>query len=527
MTDDSPIRTPRPVVLCILDGWARNPESANNAVAQARTPTMDRLWQTQPHATLTTHGADVGLPEGQMGNSEVGHMNLGAGRVMKQELPRIDDAIGAGRLADAPALSDVLVKLKANGHTAHLLGLISPGGVHAHQRHVAALANVFDAAGIPVVVHAITDGRDTPPMSAESALRDFRAAAPNARIGTVIGRYYAMDRDQRWDRVQAAFEAIVAGTGEGRAETAEAAVAAAHAAGTGDEFITPTVIGDYAGMADGDGLVAANFRADRVQEILGALVDPAFEGFTRTRMPRLAATAGMVAYSDRLAPLMPAIFPAEQPSDVLGEVVARTGRTQLRLAETEKYPHVTYFFNGGAETVFPGEERCLVPSPRVATYDEQPEMSAPEVTEELLRAIRSDRFDLIVVNYANGDMVGHTGDMAAAVRAVETVDDCLGQVVAAVEAAGGAIFVTADHGNADLMRDPATGAPHTAHTTFPVPAVVVGAPAGSRLAEGRLADVAPTLLALMGLDQPAAMTGCNLLTPEAREEEVAHRRVSA
>jgi 2,3-bisphosphoglycerate-independent phosphoglycerate mutase len=364
-------------------------------------------------------------------------------------------------------------------------------------------------------------------MSGRTALREFCAAAPNARIGTVIGRYYAMDRDQRWDRVQAAFDAIVAAQGRARADTAADAVAAAHRVGTGDEFIPPTVIGDYAGVADGDGLVSANFRADRVQEILGALVDPAFDGFTRARVPEFAATAGMVAYSDRLAPLMPAIFPPEQPADVLGEVVARAGLTQYRVAETEKYPHVTYFFNGGAETVFAGEERCLVPSPRVATYDEKPEMSAQAVTDALVQAIESDRFDLIVVNYANGDMVGHTGDMDAAMRAVETVDSCLGRVVAAVERAGGAMFVTADHGNADMMRDPETGAPHTAHTTFPVPAVVVGAPAGMRLAEGRLADVAPTLLALMGLAQPAAMTGRNLLFPEAQQAEAAHRRVLA
>ena len=520
-------RRPRPVVLCILDGWADNPERTNNAVAQARTPTMDRLWATQPHAHLTTHGADVGLPEGQMGNSEVGHMNLGAGRVMKQELPRIDAAIAQGRLAQAPALARVRDRLADNGGTAHLLGLISPGGVHAHQRHVAALANVFADAGIPVVVHAITDGRDTPPMSADEALDDFRAAAPHARIGTVIGRFYAMDRDRRWERVRAAYEAIVEGRGMARAHSAADAVAAAHDGGTGDEFVPPTVVGDYAGVADGDGLVAANFRTDRVQEILSALVDPDFRGFTRMHVPQFAATAGMVAYSDRLAPLMPAIFPPEHPADTLGEVVARAGLTQLRIAETEKYPHVTYFFNGGAETVFDGEERCLVPSPKVATYDEQPEMSAHAVTTELLRAIESARFDVIVVNFANGDMVGHTGDMAAAIQAVETVDACLGRLVAAVHQAGGALFVTADHGNADLMRDARTGAPHTAHTTFQVPAVVVGAPAGMALQDGRLADVAPTLLALMGVPQPAAMTGRCLLVQQADAEEATDRRVSA
>jgi 2,3-bisphosphoglycerate-independent phosphoglycerate mutase len=361
MTDKPHRQRPRPTVLCILDGWALNPRTADNAVAAANTPTMDRLWRTEPHARLLTHGADVGLPPGQMGNSEVGHMNLGAGRVVMQELPRIDATIAAGELGRADALVDLIARLKETGGTAHLLGLLSPGGVHAHQRHIAELANVLHAAGVPVMVHAFTDGRDTPPMAGGDALRQFRRDAPHARIGTVVGRYFAMDRDARWNRVEAAYQAMVDARGAATVTDPEDAIIAAHKAGTGDEFVPPTVVAGYTGMADGDGLVMANFRTDRVREILEALVDPAFDGFARERVVHFAATAGMVAFSDHLAPMIPAIFPPEYPKDVFGEVVASHGLTQLRIAETEKYPHVTFFFNGGTETVFPGEDRILVP----------------------------------------------------------------------------------------------------------------------------------------------------------------------
>ena len=517
---------PRPLVLCILDGWALNPRTADNAVARAQTPVMDRLWRSHPHARIVTHGADVGLPEGQMGNSEVGHMNLGAGRVVMQELPRIDQAVAEGRLPEATALRDFIAKLRASGGTAHLMGLLSPGGVHAHQRHIAALANTLHDAGVPVAVHAFTDGRDTAPMAGQDALREFQRDAPNARIATVIGRYFAMDRDKRWDRVRAAHDAMVDARADAQATDPVVAVSRAHDDGVGDEFVPPTVIGAYAGMADGDGLLMANFRADRVREILHALVDPDFDGFERRRHVSFAATAGMVVYSDALAPLVPAIFPPHQPEDVLGEVLADAGLSQLRIAETEKYPHVTFFFNGGREAVFDGEERVLVPSPKVATYDLQPEMSAQEVTDRLVAAVETDSFDFIVVNYANGDMVGHTGDLSAATSAIETVDSCLGRLEGAVRAAGGALFVTADHGNADMMRDSATGSPHTAHTTFPVPAVVVGGPENARLDDGRLADVAPTLLAVMKLPQPSAMTGRSLLTNDAAPREAPPERVS-
>ncbi len=515
MINRTSAKRPRPVVLCVLDGWALNPNENDNAVAQADTPVMDRLLQASPNATLVTHGEDVGLPPGQMGNSEVGHMNLGAGRVVVQELPRIDKAVRDGTLADAQALQDVIAALKESGGTAHLMGLLSPGGVHSHQRHIAALANALIAAGVPVAVHAFTDGRDTPPMSAESDLRRFREDAPEAPVVTVCGRYFAMDRDKRWDRVERAYNLLVDGEGED-APDAETAARQSHARDAGDEFIAPTAVGGYRGMKDGDAIVMANFRGDRAREILHALLDPNFDGFERRRTIRFAATAGIVRYSDALADLVPAIFPPQGLDDVLGEVVARAGLTQLRIAETEKYPHVTFFFNGGREAVFEGEERIMVPSPKVATYDLKPEMSAVELTDRLVKAIREERFDLIVVNYANGDMVGHTGDLRAAIRAVETVDTCVGRMIEAVASVGGCALITADHGNADQMRDPETGEPHTAHTTFPVPLVLACAPNEVKaLRDGRLADVAPTVLHLMKLAQPEAMTGRSLLLAEA------------
>jgi 2,3-bisphosphoglycerate-independent phosphoglycerate mutase len=517
-------KRPRPVVLCVLDGWALNPESENNAVAQADTPVMDRLWQASPHATLVTHGEDVGLPEGQMGNSEVGHMNLGAGRVVWQELPRIDKAVADGSLADAGTLRDFIARMKESGGTAHVMGLLSPGGVHSHQAHIAALANTLEKAGVPVAVHAFTDGRDTPPMAAAGYLERFRADAPAARIATVCGRYWAMDRDKRWERVRKAYDVLVDARGETAAD-AIAAVRGAHEKGIGDEFIEPTAIGDYAGMADDDGVIMANFRSDRAREILHALLDPDFDGFERVRTVRFAAKAGMVEYSDELKALIPAIFPPHWPEDVLGELVSRAGLKQLRIAETEKYPHVTFFFNGGREEVFDGEERILVPSPKVATYDQKPEMSAVEVTDKLVAAVESDQFDLVVVNYANGDMVGHTGDLNAAIRAVETVDTCVGRLVESVTKAGGCLLITADHGNADQMRDPQSGEPHTAHTKFPVPVVLAGAPDWAKsLHPGRLADVAPTLLRLMGLPQPSAMTGRSLIGEDTKSESGASKQ---
>jgi 2,3-bisphosphoglycerate-independent phosphoglycerate mutase len=501
----------RPVMLIVLDGWGWREDAADNAVRQAKTPTFDRLWSSGPHGFLRTSGRDVGLPEGQMGNSEVGHLNIGAGRVVMQDLPRIGDAIASGAIARMPALVDLIGKLRASGGTCHLIGLVSPGGVHSHQDHAVALAKILHGAGVPTLVHAITDGRDTPPQAAAEYFGNFTAALPPAvSIATVDGRYYAMDRDQRWERVAKAYQAMVEAEGPGFPD-AQAAIAEAYAKRQFDEFIVPAVIGGYRGMNDGDGVLCFNFRADRVREILGAMLDPAFAGFPRRRVVRFAAAVGMAQYSDALDKLMQTIFAPQSFPNILGEVVAAAGRTQLRMAETEKYPHVTYFLNGGREQPYAGEDRIMVPSPKVATYDLQPEMSAPELTAKAVEAIRSGKYDLIVLNYANPDMVGHTGVLQAAIKAVETVDTGLGEIVDAVEKAGGALLVTADHGNCELMRDPATGGPHTSHTTYPVPLLLAGARNRALAAQGRLADLAPTLLELMDLPKPPEMTGTSLL----------------
>ncbi|MBB4286566.1 2,3-bisphosphoglycerate-independent phosphoglycerate mutase [Roseospira goensis] len=508
---------PRPVVLCILDGWGHREETADNAIAMADTPTWDRFLHDYPHTLIETSGGDVGLPHGQMGNSEVGHMNLGAGRVVVQDLPRIDGAVRDGSLGRTPALTDLIDKLKASGGACHLMGLMSPGGVHSHQDHMVALAKTLGEHGVPVVVHAFMDGRDTPPSAGRGYLKRFLedvAGVPDCRVGVVSGRYYAMDRDKRWDRVELAYTAMVDGDGAARADDPLAGIQAAYDRGETDEFIKPIVIGDYAGMADGDGVLMANFRADRAREILAALLDPGFDGFTRRRVVAFAGAAGMAEYSKAHNAWMDTLFPPLALTHILGEVVAEAGLTQLRIAETEKYAHVTFFFNGGEETQFEGEDRILVPSPRVATYDLQPEMSAPEVTDRMVEAIGSGTYDVIILNYANGDMVGHTGVLAAAMKAAETVDHALARLEDAVKAAGGTMLVTADHGNLELMKDPETGEPYTAHTVGKVPAVLVNGPAGATLHEGRLADVAPTLLALMGLPQPEEMTGQPLVDGE-------------
>jgi len=503
----------RPVMLVILDGWGHRAESVDNAVALARTPNFDTLWASCPRNHLRTSGLDVGLPPEQMGNSEVGHLNIGAGRVVMQDLPRIDTAIAEGSLEGMGPLADFIAAMQASGGTSHLLGLVSAGGVHSHQRHALALAHILDAAGVPVALHAWTDGRDTAPRAAAESVaavaQDF-AALKRARIATVTGRYFAMDRDNRWERVEQAWRAMVLAEGA-PAESAEAAIRACYAADKHDEFLPASVLPSHAGMADGDGILCFNFRADRVRQILAALLDPAFAGFSRPRTPRFAATLGMVEYARELNPLIGTLFAPQSMQDILGAVVSAAGRTQLHMAETEKYPHVTYFLNGGEEVAFEGETRIMVPSPKVATYDLQPEMSAPELTAKAVEAIASGNHDLIVLNFANADMVGHTGSLSAAIRACEAVDRGLGEIADAIRAQGGALLVTADHGNAELMRDPENDGPHTSHTTHPVPVLLMGGPPGAVLREGRLADVAPTLLALMGLEQPAAMTGRSLL----------------
>lgn len=502
----------RPVMLAILDGWGWREDPADNAVRQAKTPNFDRLWNTGPRAFLRTSGRDVGLPDGQMGNSEVGHLNIGAGRVVMQDLPRISDAIATGEIKSAKALGALVRALKQSGGTCHLIGLVSPGGVHSHQDHVAALAAILTDHGVPAVVHALTDGRDTPPRSGADDLKRLEAALPpSVSIATVVGRYYAMDRDKRWDRVAKAYDAIVAAEGPHFAD-AQSAMSDAYAHDVTDEFVVPSVIGKYAGIKDGDGVLCFNFRADRVREILGAMLDPSFAGFPRRRSVRFAAAVGMTQYSTDLDRLMQTIFPPQAFPNILGEVTAAANRTQLRMAETEKYPHVTYFLNGGREEPFPGEDRIMVPSPKVATYDLQPEMSAAELTAKAVEAIGSGKYDLIVLNYANPDMVGHSGILAAAIKAVETVDTALGKISEAIQRSGGALLVTADHGNCEMMRDPVTGGPHTAHTTNPVPLLLQGG-GDVTLAEGRLADLAPTLLDLMQLPKPAEMTGVSLLRP--------------
>jgi 2,3-bisphosphoglycerate-independent phosphoglycerate mutase len=500
----------RPVMLAILDGWGWREDAADNAVRQARTPSFDRLWATGPHAFLNTSGKDVGLPPGQMGNSEVGHLNIGAGRLVMQDLPRITEAVASREIERAPALVSLIERLKASGGTCHLMGLVSPGGVHSHQDHAAALAKILASAGVPTVVHAFTDGRDTPPRSAGEDISRLLAALPRSvQVATVSGRYYAMDRDNRWERISKAYLAIAEAQGP-RFPDAPAVVADAYAHDLSDEFVLPVAVGGYAGMKDGDGVLCFNFRADRVREILASLLDPAFAGFARPRAVRFAAAVGMTQYSEHLDTLLQTIFPPHVLTNVLGQVVADAGRTQLRMAETEKYPHVTYFLNGGEEAQYPGEDRIMVPSPKVATYDLQPEMSAPELTDKAVEAIGSGKYDLIVLNYANPDMVGHTGSLPAAIKAVETVDLGLGRIAEAIRKAGGALLVIADHGNCELMRDPATGGPHTSHTTNPVPVLMLGG-GNAGLKEGRLADVAPTLLELMGLPQPPEMTGVSLM----------------
>jgi 2,3-bisphosphoglycerate-independent phosphoglycerate mutase len=498
-------------MLVILDGWGWREDAADNAVRQAATPCFDALWAKGPHAFLRTSGGDVGLPEGQMGNSEVGHLNIGAGRVVMQDLVRIDAAVADGSIGTLPGFRALMEKARAGSGRLHLMGLLSPGGVHSHQDHAIALAQAATAAGLEVLVHAWTDGRDTAPQAAPHFLAEFEAKLPaGARIATVCGRYFAMDRDTRWERVQQAHDVMVNPKGA-RCATAQDAIRAAHASGKFDEFVPAAAIGDYTGMHHGDALLCFNFRADRVREILTALLDPSFAGFEADPTVRFSAAAGMTEYSAALNPFLLTLFPPQSMAGLLGEVVSRAGLTQLRMAETEKYPHVTYFLNGGEEAVHPGEDRIMVPSPKVATYDLQPEMSAPELTEKAVQAIGSGKYDLIVLNFANPDMVGHTGSLPAAIKACETVDACLGRIAAAIAQAGGRLLVTADHGNAEMMRDPATGGPHTAHTTNPVPVLLHNAPPGATLAAGRLADVAPTLLALLGLPQPAEMTGTSLL----------------
>ncbi|MCF8474684.1 MAG: 2,3-bisphosphoglycerate-independent phosphoglycerate mutase [Emcibacter sp.] len=513
----------KPVVLCILDGWGSRTDAVDNAIILGNTPNFDMMTKTCPMAQLKTSGLDVGLPDGQMGNSEVGHTNLGSGRIVLQDLPRINKAIMEGSLAENPQLLATIKKLKATRGTCHLMGLLSPGGVHSHQDHMVALAHALSDANIPVAIHGFLDGRDTPPSSALEFVEKFEqdiSTLNHVKIATLTGRYFAMDRDKRWDRVERAYLGMVSALGN-KADNALSAIKNSYAENVTDEFMLPTIIGHFDGMKDGDAILMANFRSDRAREILTALVDPAFDGFVRKKLPKFCSHLGMSEYSDALDPFMDTLFTSEELIDTLGEIVSHNGLKQLRIAETEKYAHVTFFFNGGSENAYVGEDRILVPSPDVATYDLKPEMSAPEVTDKLVLAIQSGKYDLIVVNFANPDMVGHTGVMSAAKIAVETIDHSLGRLRKALKDVSGTMLVTADHGNIELMKDQTTGQPHTAHTTNLVPFILVNGEAAAellnddekfKLNNGCLADVAPTILSLMGLEQPQAMTGHSLLT---------------
>jgi len=511
----------KPITLIVLDGWGINPRSDWNAIAQARKPNWEELTDRYPHTSLGASGESVGLPAGQMGNSEVGHMNIGAGRIVDQDLVRISKAIRSGQFFQNPVLLQATSVAKRA--QLHLMGLVSDGGVHSSIEHLFALLELAKRQGLEkVYIHAFLDGRDTPPSSGLGYIRqleDFIAHLGVGRIATVMGRYYAMDRDKRWDRTQKAYRALVAGEGRYFPAASEA-IEYGYKHGETDEFLIPSVIGPDRSpttlIRDNDAVIFFNFRADRARQLTRAFIQKDFSEFERNggaqgRAPHLGIFVSMTLYDETFD--IPVAFGPQELHEIMGELVSRAGLTQLRIAETEKYAHVTYFFNGGEEKLFPNEDRCLIPSPKVATYDLKPEMSAYEVTAEVVRRINSGRYDVIVLNYANPDMVGHTGIMEAAVRAIEVTDDCIGKTVRATLQQGGVAVITADHGNAEQMLDYETGQPHTAHTTNPVPFILVGEKyRGATLAkEGILADVAPTLLEVMNFPQPPEMTGKSLL----------------
>ena len=504
--------TQKPVMLCILDGWGYRQSKENNAIEMGKTPVWHELIQNWPTTMLETSGLHVGLPDGQMGNSEVGHTNLGAGRVVMQDLPRIDQAIENHTLDQNPVLLQLIENLKKTNGVCHLMGLLGPGGVHAQQKHIVALAKLLNQAGIQTVIHGFLDGRDTPPSSAKGfvqELLDETHDMPLVSVGTLGGRYYGMDRDNRWERVNLAYEAIVNAQGP-HFDTPVQAIEESYKKEVFDEFVVPCVIGNYQGMKDGDAIVMANYRSDRAREITRMMLQPDFNLAPRSRVISFCDAVAMTEYSSEHTAWMHTLFPPEDLKHIFGEEVANAGLKQLRIAETEKYAHVTFFFNGGREAVFEGEERILVPSPKVATYDLQPEMSAIQVTDKLVEAIESQKFDVIVVNYANGDMVGHTGSLPAAIKAVETVDTCLGRLLEALKKVDGCAFITADHGNCEDMVDE-NGKPKTSHTNTPVQAVLFNAHGVRELNGGKLADVAPTLLQLLNLPQPNEMTGKSLI----------------
>ncbi len=505
--------TPKPLVLIILDGFGHSDSHHGNAVYAAKMPVFDRLYQTMPNGLISGSGMDVGLPDGQMGNSEVGHMNLGAGRVVYQDFTRVTKAIRDGEFFENPAICKAVDQAVGAGKAVHILGLLSDGGVHSHEDHLVAMVELAAQRGADkIYLHAFLDGRDTPPRSAHQYLATMEAAYARlgkGRTATIIGRYFAMDRDNRWDRVESAYNLIVDGTAEFRADNAKAALDAAYERGENDEFVKATSIGAPVTVEDGDAVVFMNFRSDRARELTRVFVEDDFADFARRRQARLAGFVTLTKYAANID--APAAFEKAGLHNVLGEYLSNNGKTQLRIAETEKYAHVTFFFSGGREEPFPGEERILIPSPKVATYDLQPEMSAPEVTDRIVDAIEHQRYDVIVVNYANGDMVGHSGIMEAAVKAVECLDVCVGRITQALEKVGGEALITADHGNVEQMTNEETHQPHTAHTTEPVPFVYVGKRDLKVREGGVLADVAPTMLMLLGMEIPQEMTGTPIL----------------
>lgn len=506
-----------PAVLLILDGFGHAPESSDNAITLAHKPNLDALWQQYPHTLINASESYVGLPAGQMGNSEVGHLNIGAGRVVYQDFERINHAIETGEFFANPTLVEAVQKARDGGHALHIFGLLSDGGVHSHELHIHAMVDMAARAGVKnIFIHAFLDGRDTPPRSAQRYLQRLEekcAELKAGRIASIVGRYYAMDRDKRWPRVESAYNLIAGGAGEFTAASAIEGLQAAYSRDENDEFVKATAIvpaGETpVRVQDGDVIVYMNFRSDRTRELTSAFLDADFDGFERRYTPKLGGYYTLTMYDKNMANAL-VVFPPESIINGFGEYVAKLGMKQLRIAETEKYPHVTFFLNGGEERVYEGEDRILVQSPAVATYDLKPEMSAFEVTDKLEQAVLSGKYDVIICNYANADMVGHTGILQAAIKAIEALDICVGRIVKATQKIGGEVIITADHGNAEAMEDHANHQPHTQHTTNLVPFLYVGRPA--RLCEtGALSDIAPTLLAMMGVPQPGEMTGHSLV----------------
>ncbi len=513
---------PKPLVLLVLDGWGHRQDTRYNAIAAARKPVWDMLWKRYPHTLIHASEAAVGLPSSQMGNSEVGHLNLGAGRVVYQEYTRINRAISTGTFFTNKTLTDAIDLALKTGKAVHVMGLLSPGGVHSHEDHIRAMMELAAKRGATrLYLHAFLDGRDTPPASAAAsikAMEDKLAALGRGRIASIIGRHYAMDRDHRWPRIQAAYDLVTRGQGEFSVPTASEALTAAYARGETDEFVKATAIvppGETpARMEDGDVLIFMNFRSDRARQITRPFIERDFDAFARAVAPKLGAFVSLTEYNSEFH--VPVAFPPERLRNVMGAYLASLGKRQLRIAETEKYAHVTFFFNGGVETPFAHEDRILVPSPTdVPTYNLKPQMSAPQMTDEMVKAVRNGQYDVIVCNFANPDMVGHTGDFDATVKAIEAVDGCLGRIFETVQAVGGEMLITADHGNAEQMFDPETNQPHTAHTVNPVPLVYVGRPA-TLAASGALEDIAPTMLALLDLPIPPEMSGRPLVELHSR-----------